>query len=125
MKLKKASKYLWFIFPLFIGFMPLCLSKKNLKKKHIPLANSHPLDKYNGRWASADKRSTIVIESDSAVLANDKPFQLAFQEIRDNQIVFKDPFGYDVIIEDHQPQSIKLFDEAEEEIVIYYKEYTD
>lgn len=124
MKFKKTMRYMLFLFPLFIGFMPFLMKRNSSKLKNPYLSKKDERSPavYNGIWVSTDGSSTLEIANQEAVLTNEKPFLLTFKEITDTQLFFQDQYGYDIIIEENNPNSLKLFDEAEQKEIIFYKE---
>ncbi|WP_313469088.1 DUF4828 domain-containing protein [Carnobacterium sp.] len=103
------------IFIFFTIFGKLCISFKNSRKK---TSKRNPLDFFMGSWDVLDPDPlipmSIYFDENQQIYLNDQLMNGNLVSIKENELIFKDHFGYELIVTKLSTDSLNLFDEADE-----------
>ena len=102
-------------FILFTVLGKLFISFKNNSKK---TSKKDPLDFFMGSWDVLEPDPlipmSIYFDENQQIYLNDQIMNGNLVSIKEDELIFKDHFGYELIVTKLSPDSLNLFDEADE-----------
>lgn len=84
--------------------------KKDSDKTHAPIS----LTAYVGTWKNDDRSLKVEITDGLDILFNNKKLEAKLEEVKPDELVFRDHFGYYIILKKQSYPSLYIYDEAEE-----------
>lgn len=91
------------------------LFQSNWKKKGSDKTNvSTSLTPYVGTWKNNNRSLKVEITDDLDILINNQALDATLEEVKPDELVFRDHFGYYIILKKQSYPSLYIYDEAEE-----------
>ncbi|MDB6353798.1 DUF4828 domain-containing protein [Trichococcus sp. K1Tr] len=79
---------------------------------------------YIGTWKNDTQSLKVEITDNLEILLNNKKLKATLEEAKPNELVFRDHFGYYLILKKDTSPTLTIYDEAEEQ-EFYFKRETD
>lgn len=79
---------------------------------------------YIGTWKNDAQSLKVEITDNLEILLNNKKLKATLEEAKPNELVFRDHFGYYLILKKDTSPTLTIYDEAEEQ-EFYFKRETD
>ena len=122
MKMKKVLKHFLVVCSILIGVTPLLMKSNLFKKRKNESPSKLSPQTLAGDWLTEDEKFRLNIYPQASLSVNGTKLNLKLHSIHENELFLQDPYGYGITVKQIDEQSLELFDEAEDEKYIFYRE---